>query len=374
MSWLCFLPLIIVGSVFYEERLNFTIVSLNTVLFLLSLSLFAISIYGTKRHVFLNNYILFFIFFFLAFSPMVFIASGANFEGVSKYINSILIGLLGACILTVAIQNRKEDKVFTYLFLFMFVLFIAAIIWKLKFGFWRRDVPYFLNGPIVFGRNMAVGFIAVMLFPPKSRIIKYTLLILFSFGVVWSMSKGPILSLLLCVSFYLFLKSKFYFTVFFGSMLFVFILLLTGGIDLSGGSLNRLQMGMQALFGLSDSVNNAGSINIRQEMFVSTLDVIKNQFFTGIGAGLWGEYLNYNFTYPHNFFLEVFSELGIFFGFVFIAPYVLFVVSFRNFFYIFPLFFLLAQQMSGDVADARWLLMFSLIVLFSLNTSRRQHA
>jgi hypothetical protein len=64
MSWLCFLPLIIVGSVFYEERLNFTIVSLNTVLFLLSLSLFAISIYGTKRHVFLNNYILFFIFFF----------------------------------------------------------------------------------------------------------------------------------------------------------------------------------------------------------------------------------------------------------------------------------------------------------------------
>jgi O-antigen ligase len=172
----------------------------------------------------------------------------------------------------------------------------------------------------------------------------------------------------------LFLKNKRYFTIFITIILILFFLILSGLIDLSGSSLQRLQMGLQAVVGLNDSVQNAGSINYRQEMFSKTIDIIQNKYFTGIGAGLWGEYLNYDVTYPHNLFLEAFSELGVFFGALFLVPYLFFTFNTKNYFYMFPLFFLCSQQMSGDIADARWLLMFSLVVLFNRKVTRKSIA
>jgi len=370
VSWICFLPLVIIGNIFYEERLEFLYVSVNTVLFLLTLIFIALSIYKDKKLKFLLDYQSVFLLFFIFMSPLVFFAAGSNYEGIIKYYNSIVIGFIGALILTYGIRTGNTRKLFSYLYIFLFVLFVCAIIWKLQTGFWRRDLPYFLNGSIVFGRNMAVGLFAVMLFPPRNAFAKYLLLLCFLFGVVWSMSKGPILSVFLCISFYFFLKNKVYFVIFSGLIVTFLFLITTSVIDLSGGPLNRLQIGLQVLLGFSDSNQAAGSVNIRQEMFSNTVDVIKNDYFTGVGAGLWGEALNSVFTYPHNFFLEVFSELGVIYGLVFIIPYLSFIFRIRDYFYVFPLFFLLAQQMSGDIADARWLLMFSLVVTFNSQLRR----
>ena len=70
--------------------------------------------------------------------------------------------------------------------------------------------------------------------------------------------------------------------------------------------------------------------------------------------------------YPHNIFLEIFCELGIFVGFIFIVyVIILFIQSFRLFinhnnellkllFYIFA-YLLFNSMISGDFSDARLL-------------------
>lgn len=369
LSWLSFLPLIIVGSIFYEERLGMGGISLNTILFVISLCSLSLSVYLSNGTIKTLDFSIISLFFFIAFAPLFFYTSDASIDGVLKYSDSLAIGVLGAVILSCALTNNDIESYFNNLILFMLVLFISAIVWKLAFGFWRREIPYFMNGSIVFGRNMAVGFFAVLLFPPKNIIIKKILFFIFSFGVLWSMSKGPIISFLICFSFYLYFESKFKFIFSIFIITVLFYLILFNYIDFSGTALYRLQVGLQVVTGVSDSLQAAGSVNIRADMFHLTYNAIKNNLFTGVGAGRWSEYFYSDFTYPHNIFLEVFFDLGLIYGLVFLFPYVSFIVHFKNYFYIFPLFFFISHQMSGDVADARWLLLFSMLVI--LNKSMR---
>ena len=96
-------------------------------------------------------------------------------------------------------------------------------------------------------------------------------------------------------------------------------------------------------------------------MIADTITVINDNLILGIGAGNWQSVLNYPFTYPHNIFIEVFSDLGVIFGAIFLLPYLGFLVKPTNKIFVLPLFFLISHQVSGDISDARWLLLFSLL-------------
>ncbi|MEZ8024972.1 O-antigen ligase family protein [Vibrio sp. 1F255] len=358
-SFLIYLPLMVIGGVFYEDRLVVLDVSINTIMFFLSVMLVYISYY--PRYFIFRSKMTLCLSGVIIIIPILILSSNANFQGMEKYLNSLFLGLLGYLIVINAINYSLKEYILKLSILFILVLFVAAVIWKLKYGFWLRHINYFMNGPIVFGRNMAVGFFLTAIFLPFGKKINIILLLIFFFGVLWSMSKGPIIALAASSLYFLYQKNKPSFLLLVVSIFISMLFLLYTSIDLSDTPLHRIQIGFQALLGISNSSSAAGSVGIRSEMIADTIMIINGNLILGIGAGNWQSVLNYPFTYPHNIFIEVFSDLGIIFGAILLLPYIGFLVRPTNKIFVLPLFFLISHQVSGDISDARWLLLFSLL-------------
>lgn len=365
VAWSIYLPLLVIGNVFLEERLVISVIPVNVFMFFVLLlpAMVLNTKFRRKKSVALAVVSL--IPFTVVFGITAILYS-PEFLGVQKYLNLIILGYLGAILLLIAHDSGHLEILLKLTIVFLFILFIFAIVYKSYFGFWRRDIPYFMNGAIVFGRNMCAGFFLALFFLKDSRIY-YLLCMCFLFGILWSMSKGPIAAFIICFLFFLANKNKKYFlfyTLIIGTGLAAII---NGTFDFSGTSFNRVQIGLQALFGLLPSSSASGSLDARTEMYVPTLDLIKSHFFTGVGPGNWSGAINSQFNYPHNLFLEAYSELGIVTGTLLLVPLCLFVPYFKHQMYILPLFFLISHQVSGDLADARWLLLFSILVFTTDN-------
>ncbi|MCX7979106.1 MAG: O-antigen ligase family protein, partial [Bdellovibrionaceae bacterium] len=117
-------------------------------------------------------------------------------------------------------------------------------------------------------------------------------------------------------------------------------------------------------FELRDHKYDRGSIWQRVLTWKITLTLLSHSevFFRGLGLGRWGEYVDFlDMGYPHNLFLEAFSEMGFFLGLLFLAPMLLFLISPNGPLKVFALYFFLHQQVSGDMLDARFLLVFSVV-------------
>lgn len=368
ISWCLYLPLLQIGNVFLEDRFVLFVFPINFILFIFIFLILSILLCLNRNCIGIKIG-------FVSILPFIFamiLSFGfynLSLAGIEKYLNSIIIGFIGSSLLLISANNGKISLLLRITVYFLLTLFIAAIFWKLKFGFWDRHIIYFLNGPIVFGRIMAVGFFISLLFIKESRI--YTVYsMIFLFGVFWSMSKGPILAILVCMLFIAFKKNKKYFILLTFFLMMTIFPIISGLVDLSETPLKRIQIGFQVLSGISDSSSAAGSLDLRKDMIISTINVIQDNYVTGVGPGNWSKTLNSYFTYPHNIFLEVYSELGILTGSLFLIPYCLFIFFYKNFLFPIPLFFLISHQVSGDVADARWLLLFS-VVVFSISINNK---
>jgi len=155
--------------------------------------------------------------------------------------------------------------------------------------------------------------------------------------------------------------------LFFGALIVVIFLLfqiISNNIDLSYTPFSRLQTGLQSIYSQTDT-GNRGSVGARNVMYSDTLELIYEYPLMGVGFGNWSKAFNTIYEYPHNLFLEIFSELGLFFGIILLLPSIVFLRQYTHFLYPVALFLLLAQQISGNVSDARWLLMFSLFMYLS---------
>ena len=350
------MPNLIVGTIYYEERLAIGDFSLNSILIVTSFIFYSLTL---KLETNMHKYSLV-AFIFLMILPIVTYFSDVDVKGFYKYSNSVIIGVLGFFIIKQSVKDDAVGIVLKTSILFLLVLFVAAIIWKLKSGFWVRSTLYFMNGSIVFGRNMAVGFILSYLFV-KNKKLKILLCAFFLFGVFWSMSKGPILAMVMVLFWMIFKQNKKFFCVFSILIFFLFFCLMTNIIDFSGGPLQRIQNGFQVLFGFGDLSRSGGSVGARSEMVNLTIGVIKEYPFTGVGPGNWSNYTNSIFPYPHNILLEVISELGFFYGMIYLVLAFSFVFYPKSITFSLALFYAISQQISGDVADARWLILFSLL-------------
>ena len=87
------------------------------------------------------------------------------------------------------------------------LMLLLTVFYKLNYGFWNRQVRFFINGPIVFGWLMGFYvFISLYCFNITKQKLYLIISLFFALALLWTESKGPlisfVLSLVLIVSSY----------------------------------------------------------------------------------------------------------------------------------------------------------------------------
>lgn len=365
LAWLLFLPVLFTGSVFYEERLTLIPgleLSANSIFFVFCVTIYCVSVDFTRSKLLLllscSAYLLCLLFFDLT--------NTGDISGVLKYVNGTCIGLLGGLIASqLLVSNQKVF--FTKSFVFsIIILLVCAIIVKMQTGFLVRPNPYFMHGAIVFGRIMGVGLFLVLMHDNKLNVREKLLITIFFVAVFWSMSKGPILSMGLAFCVYIALNRQAFMSV--GALIWcamTFIVFYFVSQEVT------LPVEFNRIFGFlfSDEnrhVNLSGSVGIRQDIWNATLHSIGEHPLTGIGSSGWESQVGSRFggfTYPHNLMLEIYSDFGVVFGTPLILVLIVPLLFYKSQYYLMYCFLFSAQQVSGDIADARFLIMFGVLIL-----------
>ena len=296
--------------------------------------------------------------------PLILIFSSSllrtdNLEyALQKIDGAIFVTLISAAVAGVVVRiYGKEFFLKSFIAAALFILFLT-VAYKLFFGFWDREVRYFINGPIVFGWLMSAAAISALVCFLREYQRKYiALYILFFCSVLWTISKGPIVSLVV-VSVIVMLR--------FGNLSRKFGFLL--GVTTSAyvlqefipsDKLTRLTSISRLILGGATSVDE-GSLGTRQAMMSKTIEIIGDNTVFGVGLGNWQDHAGPlgTFVYPHNFLLEVFAETGVFPGVVLVALLVYLWVCCSKEGRAIALVFLVGALFSGDAGYLRLPLTF----------------
>jgi hypothetical protein len=348
------LGVLIVGQVHPEPRVTVFDVPLNTMLFLFA---------GVG---FLSNQVPFSVrkVVFTASLPILILVAATLWSpdietGLIKSANLYFSALLAAGLLAAACLAGGMRRVLTFMLLLLTALLIFGLLAKSRGGFFDRYVPYGLNGPIVFARFMGIAAIASMLL--LTGIKRVFAVSVFVLAVVWTQSKGPLISLLLVFALYSMIEGR-GLRRFAWPLAMIAVAAIVVGLDayLSDAPILDRFLLAASFSDPGQTAANYGSIGSRVEAYTASLKVIED-FPLGVGAGGWAATTGlYEMEYPHNFALEIASELGLILGPIVVLPYLLFLISpVREFRYL-ALFLALAQQTSGDLLDSRLWLAFSL--------------
>lgn len=346
------LPAFIFVALFYLNIASkdlFTIIITENSVYLITISVSIISILisiGIKRK-FKYTYLrsISFFFYLLAMS----IVGNYHEYGISKAILGIFVPL----VIFYFFQKKKWDEreVIRYLCLAVLLLDLIVIIIKFQVGFFNRSYGFVLLGPITFGWLNGMAFISLILLKVKNlQTIFWS--IFFLLMVLWSESKGPLISALI-------IALIFYKRVFGNKNKTKILIILVIGLlwyFISKYVTDIRSINMIILYANSpDEVASGlgrGSIGSRQDFFRISLDIIKDNPFAGVGFGGWSEYASPEFKYPHNILLELITELGVlglcFFVF-FISP-----LKRRGVLTYVGLFVFVALMFSGDMSYFRY--------------------
>ena len=288
---------------------------------------------------------------YLCFSSFSNLNEAAVIYGLNKLVVGLLIPLLLALILNFTIGVKDFYK---FIFISTSIVIIVALIYKVPFGFFDRQVKFGLFGPITFG-----WFVGFWLF--SASFIKITgknLLYIHLAGLVlfvWSGSKGPLLAYILTsiifnfksIMRYFFTRLDFYIL---SGLLVLFLFLY--GYDYSN---NRIYLTTAAIF--SGEVESD-----RLNMLVSGFEAAKKSIMFGVGFGGWLEF-NFVHKYPHNIFIELLVEGGLIA--IFYLFFVCFLIAKNNVYKLLVFYSLLVLTFSGDFSYMRYFIFFSTIILLS---------
>ena len=357
----------------YDERLEFFEINIS---FLMSISFFLFSIpllFSIKNVKVYNTKSLFYLFFFiiLFLSPLLALNFGYNSFGLQKYLSFILIVFP---IVTIVIEkfNSKEIKFFFKVILYFIV--VLSFLGLLVVVSSNERLSVLGGGPIVFARWMNVGII-IIFFLQKRLNFKFIFLMLFFLILSLAAgSRGPILSLIVTALLYCVLNFKKLF-------LPIIVLLISIGFIITTTQFKTsfLNVGKTKRLITKDS----RSKNARLVFIYRSFDLIKVHPL-GVGLGNWQTYANkfdakhlLKHQYPHNLILEIFVELGLVTGILFLIVLIKLIFfsynrmqkynSLQNTF--FPLLFylqfylILNSFFSGSLVDSRLLFVIMAMIL-----------
>lgn len=349
---------LLLGNVFGDERLMLGALPMSPFIYFYMLCmLFAFG--GTASVPFVMTWML----FLLPVGLSVFWSLDIEY-GMTKAVNLVVTTSLSLCLILSAIERSSWLIVQRVLLAMLTGLLVLAVLYKLRAGFFDRDVPFFINGPIVFGRLMSIAAIlSAFVLRGFARVVAVAV---FGLAVIWTASKGPLLGLVGLLSLIAFVRANWL-----GRALIVLVpvtgaaLLLTGVWTLEYDGSNRLLVVADLVLSGGNLFSDAGPLGGRIGLYRESMSLILAKPF-GVGLGGWELAVteNYGLYYPHNFFLELFSECGFIFGAIALVPFLAFTVTRFNAAGACALFLLIAQQVSGDLLDARYLLLMSLLAVW----------
>lgn len=253
------------------------------------------------------------------------------------------------------------DNFFKNLIFVGIFLLLPTLIYKYLYGFFQRDVRFFLNGANVFG--WLYGFYALLCLLFLKNKIYYIYFLICVSCVFWSQSKGAIISLTICGLLLIAYKNKFNLVGFLKIISIVPIIFFIKYMILIFFPESRINALFRILEGKTDD-SDYGSVGIRMEMYSSALDLFSKNYFFGVGLGDFSIYTNYNIMYPHNVPLELLAEVGILGISFFIIYYILmFVLGKNQYLKIFSIYFFVVCLFSGDLSYLRYSFVFVLLCI-----------
>jgi len=237
---------------------------------------------------------------------------------IQKIDGAVLVTLISATLAGVIVRIYSREVFLSHFLSAMIFILVSTIMYKTMFGFWDRGIRYFINGPIVFGWMMSSGaIISLILFQKTTRKKYFVLYTLLFCSVLWSLSKGPLIALA-ASSFFVLLKfGRFSQKVRFAFGAIVAVLILMSIIPVE--QFERFSAISRLVSGATTSAD-AGSLDSRQVMISQTIEMVRSNLLFGVGLGNWQDHAGYfgHYVYPHNIYLEIFSETGVISGIVFL--------------------------------------------------------
>ena len=225
------------------------------------------------------------------------------------------------------------------------------------------------GGPIVLSRWLCFGSI-ILFFHPKFPRIKYVFVLMLIIMSLFTGSRGPFYSLILVMLLFFFINFRklFWKTLYVTS--FIAIIMIASGLHvklLEFSTVGRVFMNLQE----GGYNKSTGRSIVYQTSFNEILE-----HPLGVGSGNFDVYadkreflLNKKIYHPHNLFLEIFVEFGLF-SFILFCLYIFysikisytknlkFVNNYGNLLFYTFAFLMLNSMISGDLNDARILLVF----------------
>lgn len=356
------LALLFIGSWVPNDRLNVSGVPLDTVVVAATVLLATLS--SIRPHVLRMLAILQIPLLLLGITIVWSPLPDVGFDNLTSLIFTSFIVFL---LFNTVIEKYGDRELARVLVIFLALYLLAAVVYKLQFGFFNRQVLFFLNGPIVFARFMSVGLIlSIYVFRGYFRIIAA---VIFFAAIAWTESKGPILAAtgtLLAIAWLTSGSRGRWAVIFACSAAVISVVIVAQYYDISTRQIGRLAILLNLLSGDSTLPMLIESNSGRTNLWGRTIDIILAHPF-GVGLGGWTHYVDtgYDPPYPHNLFLELWSEGGIVLGTLACVPLLLFFAVRRNIFWFLALCLFLAQMVSGNLGDARQMYVFALLTIFS---------
>ncbi|WP_200017187.1 O-antigen ligase family protein [Cobetia sp. cqz5-12] len=363
---------LIFGQITPHDRMTLYSFPLNTVYMLIVVTLVVVT---GKFAVNLPILYLFLVFFIWG---MTLLYSVDLEYGSFKLLNLVFVYTLCVGYLYSQMRSKGLDEVLKYFVTCFIILAIPSILYKIIFGFFDRNIPFFINGPIVFARLMSLGLLFSLFMYKESKNVH---LLFFSFffllAIFWTESKAPIGIALLMGLFTVFDFKKIRTYAIFLVIFLMAVYMYEWGIsridtlaEIPG--LSRIIIGVGQITGdISMNDYSSGSVSSRIDNVNTSLSMIYENPLTGVGLGSWGDYNLINeLVYPHNIFLEIASETGLvgFFPFAFILG-IAFIYG-RGILLTAWLTLLFNQLFSGDLLDARFLFIFMILSLYNNKDAR----
>ena len=359
---------------FYDPRISILGINFS---WILSLAYFITIYYLTKlvNQIKLNTVnVIQIIFYFVAIisTLSLWLIYGVNQDGLDKLLVFTLITFPVSILISQIFSADDAHNLLRILFGFSCILLLISLMNISSLASLRQGVLG--GGPIVLARWLGLGAIVCFFYNPIKK-YRWFLFPLFIVIALFTGSRGPFYSILIILFIYLFVNFR---RIFFRSIsviLVVFLIIYLTGIT------NDLPPTVSRVFMNFLDGGILQSTQGRSILLETSLNQLLDNPF-GVGLGNWQEYADSkNFLiahkpplyYPHNIFMEIFCELGLFTGLLFFVYVIkVFLDNFRSIiqqknnlhqliFYIFA-YLLFNSMISGDLSDARLLFIFMSLI------------